>query len=164
VEMNNSGSNVDEALIASGISSSLAVYLGRDASGHMQIYGQLLDPGGALLGAPFQIPVTMNDPAGVWSPEVAFVSSLGYIVTWGVQQTSGDTTDDYFRLVPERPEPLHTPEQVLANGPNNQDMPRVACAVGMQCLMVFKDDASGDRDIYGRFLFIDRQMLPIIRK
>jgi hypothetical protein len=53
---------------------------------------------------------------------------------------------------------------VLAAGPNNQGWPIVACAMGKQCLMVFQDDASGDADIYGRFIFINYQMLPIVRK
>jgi hypothetical protein len=118
------------------------------------------------MGGPIQIPVTMDDPIGVWYPNVAFSGSLGYLVTWGFLKTSdpGDDTDLYYRLVPERPEPPTTPEMVLADGPGDQGYPIVSCALGMQCLMVFHDDQSGDRDIYGRMIFQMRQVLPIVRK
>jgi hypothetical protein len=105
VEMINNLGNVDVALVSSGTWSSLVVYLGDDPAWHMQIYGQLLEPNGALLDGPFQIPVTMNNPYGAWPLHVAHAGSLGYIVTWGILQTSdpADTTDLFFRLVPERP-------------------------------------------------------------
>lgn len=84
----------------------------------------------------------------------------------GCRQTSpsGDNPDLYYRLVPERPESPTTPEMVLADGPGDQVYPIVSCALGMQCLMVFHDDQSGDRDIYGRIIFQTRQVLPIVRK
>jgi hypothetical protein len=166
VEMNNSKSNIEKVLVASGTGSYLAVYLGIDASSHMQIYGQFIGIDGNVMGGPIQIPVTMDDPAGVWFPSVAFRGSLGYVVSWGFVKTSdpGDDPDLYYRLVPERPEPPTTPEMVLADGTGDQGYPVVSCALGMQCLMVFHDDQSGDRDIYGRMIFQMRQVLPIVRK
>jgi hypothetical protein len=166
VEMNNSLSNIEMANIDSGMRGYLATYIGQDLGGHMQIYGQFINPDGFLQGGPIQIPVTMNAPLGVGWPRAAYFGSMGYIVTWGYLQTSdpADTVDLYYRLVPERPEPPQTVEKVLADGPGNQGLQIVSCVRGVQCLMVFQDDSSGDEDIFARQLFIDRQMLPFVMK
>lgn len=152
--------------LSGGKGTFLSIFIGLDAGKHMQIYGQFIGIDGGLLGEPFQIPVTMNNPDSVWFPQVAFSGSLGYLVFWSFKPTddTGDGFNAYYRLIPERPILPTTPEFVLAGGPGDQGYLAGSCVPGMQCLMAFLDDQSGDDDIFGRIFFISHQLLPLVAK
>jgi hypothetical protein len=165
VELNSSLSNEDVVHIASGPNGYLAAYFTIESI-YFQIYGWFIRLDGSLEGEPFKIPVTMEQATSACSPSIAYLGALGYIATWCSQTAANPSnlTDVFFRLVPDRPLPPNTKELVLANGPDSQYYSLVSCALGRQCLLIFQDDSSGDRDIFARQFFINYQLLPIVRR
>lgn len=152
--------------IINGPDGFLVTYTGKDASNRPQVYSQYLDSGGNLLGNPIQVTGEQIEQFAWSVPRAAFIGSLGYVVTWDflASSTLPDSFDSYYRLLRGHPEPPPSPQMVLADGENHQTGPLVSCAPDMQCLLLFRDDSSGDYDIYARQLILQRQSLPLVVK
>ena len=152
--------------ITSGAGGFLVTYVGEDDNGLIQVFGQFIDPNGNLVGSLIPITHEQVNQYGWYIPRASFLGALGYTATWSflLSTTPPDSFDSYYRFVPNRPEPPHTAQMVLANGASHEGNPVVACVPDMQCLLVYLSDQGGDYDIYGRQIFITRQVLPLTIK
>ncbi len=141
--------NEDQQEVAAAYSAHQGLYLAiwRDmrADSGGDLSGQLIGPGGALVGA--ALPIDAN-PAAQAAPAVAYDPSADqFLVVW---QQAGNGWDVYARRVNGQGVPVGVAFS-LAAGASDQTAPAVAYndAAGA-FLVIWEDSRNGNADLYGR--------------
>jgi hypothetical protein len=165
VDIASGSSTHNQPAIATGPDGYLVTYSSFD-----YIYARLVGGDGVPIGPANGFPIP-NAPemAYYWHPDVAYLGSATYLVTWFFHDiTTPDHADIFAQYVNAETGSLKGANIPVDISPNWQGFPSVACTPVGDCLVAYEHNAfvypGGDWDIRGRMVSTFKTYIPLAKK